>query len=160
MVHKDNIIFLSYDSKKFRIAQQFTDSNDTLLPGVFSGHGAALGRIFFGFWCPKSYKQWKVLRDCLKNLPTGGTSGNQSDYPWNLPRATFPDNPFVPFPVHTSVSLVLYGNLRGKPSREALDCTVRSWLHKVLMLFRTFSLQLEENDILKCSSDNDHISQN
>ena len=36
IAHKDNIIFLSYDTKKFWIAQKFPDSNVTLLPGVFS----------------------------------------------------------------------------------------------------------------------------
>ena len=34
--HKDNIIFLSYDTKNFWIAQKFPDSNATLLPGFFS----------------------------------------------------------------------------------------------------------------------------
>ena len=46
----------------------------------FSGqaHGATLGRILFGFWSQKSDNQWKVLRGCLTNLPTGGISGNQT----------------------------------------------------------------------------------
>ena len=39
-IHKDNIIFLSYDTKNFRIAQKFSDSNATLLPGFFSLCGA------------------------------------------------------------------------------------------------------------------------
>ena len=41
-------------------------------------HGATLGRIFFGFWSPKSDKQWKVLSDCLKKFSTGGPLGNQT----------------------------------------------------------------------------------
>ena len=36
IAHKDNIIFLLYDTKKFRIAQKFSDSNATLLSGFFS----------------------------------------------------------------------------------------------------------------------------
>ena len=36
IAHKDNNIFLSYDTKIFRIAQKFPDSNATLLPGFFS----------------------------------------------------------------------------------------------------------------------------
>ena len=36
IAHKDIIIFLSYDTKNFRIAQKFPDSNATLLPGFFS----------------------------------------------------------------------------------------------------------------------------
>ena len=35
IVHKDNI-FLLYDTKNFRIALKFPDSNATLLPGFFS----------------------------------------------------------------------------------------------------------------------------
>ena len=31
--------------------------------------------------------QWKSLRYCLENLPTGGPTGNQYDFPWDLPRA-------------------------------------------------------------------------
>ena len=41
-------------------------------------HGATLGRIFFCSGSPKSDKQWKVLRDCLENFPTGGPLGNQT----------------------------------------------------------------------------------
>ena len=33
--------------------------------------GASLGFIFFTVLIRKSKKQWKVLRDCLKNLPMG-----------------------------------------------------------------------------------------
>ena len=36
IVHKDIIIFPSYDAKNFRIAHKFPDSNSTLLPGFFS----------------------------------------------------------------------------------------------------------------------------
>ena len=36
IVHKDIIIFLSYNTKNFRIAHKFPDSNATLLPGFFS----------------------------------------------------------------------------------------------------------------------------
>ena len=35
IAHKDNIFFLSYDTKNFRIAQKILDSNATLLPGFF-----------------------------------------------------------------------------------------------------------------------------
>ena len=34
-----------------------------------------------------------------------------------------------------------------------LRCTLRSWVHPILRLFRTFSAQLENNDIFQCSSD-------
>ena len=44
-------------------------------------HGSTLVRTFFGFWSPKSDKQWKVLRDCLENSPTEGSLGNQT-FPW------------------------------------------------------------------------------
>ena len=30
-----------------------------------------LGLVFFTVLIQKSEKQWKVLRDCLENLPTG-----------------------------------------------------------------------------------------
>ena len=36
IVHKDNIIHLLYDLKKFRITQQFSDSNSYLASGVIS----------------------------------------------------------------------------------------------------------------------------
>ena len=60
-------------------------------------HGATLGLIFFGFWSPKSDKPWKVLRDCLTNFPTGGPSGKQTDYPWDLSRANFSRQPLLSF---------------------------------------------------------------
>ena len=68
-------------------------------------HGPTLGHIFFGFWSPKSNKEWKVLRDCQKKLLTGGPSGNQT-FPqscaprkslitlWTCLGQFFPDNRF------------------------------------------------------------------
>ena len=41
-------------------------------------------------------------------------------------------------------------------------CFLRSWVHKIVMLFRTFSPRLEDNEKLKLSSEifhNDQISQ-
>ena len=41
-------------------------------------------------------------------------------------------------------------------------CTLRSWVHPISMLFRTFSPRLEDIDTFQCSSDNfniDDISQ-
>ena len=37
-----------------------------------------LGRIIFTFLIGESEKEWKVPRDCLRNLPKGGPSGNQT----------------------------------------------------------------------------------
>ena len=48
--------------------------------------GASLGLIIFTVLIRKSEKQWKVLRDCLKNLPTGIPSG-KSDDSQEFPRA-------------------------------------------------------------------------
>ena len=36
---------------------------------------------------------------------------------------------------------------------DHLCCTLRSWVQQIVMQFRTFSPQLEDNDTLKCSSD-------
>ena len=33
-------------------------------------------------------------------------------------------------------------------------CTLRSWVHQIIILFRTFSPRLEDNDTLNCSFDN------
>ena len=75
-------------------------------------HEATLGCIFFIFLSPKSDKQWKVLRDCLKNWPTGGPSDNQTFPRGCNPQDSlitlgtslgqiFPDNPFGLFTVCT-----------------------------------------------------------
>ena len=67
--------------------------------------GASLGLIIFTVLIRKSEKQWKVLRDCLKNLPTGIPSGHQTFprgcAPWeslmtlgNSLGQIFPDNPY------------------------------------------------------------------
>ena len=45
----------------------------------------------------KSDKQWKVLRDFLENWPTGGPSGNHTDYPWDLPRTNISRQPLRTF---------------------------------------------------------------
>ena len=37
-----------------------------------------LGLVFFTVLIQKSEKQWKVLRDCLENLPTGIPSSHQT----------------------------------------------------------------------------------
>ena len=66
---------------------------------------ATLGHIFFTILIQKSEKQWKILRVCLENLPTGGPSGNQTIIWACTPqeslitlgtslRQIFPDNPF------------------------------------------------------------------
>ena len=69
--------------------------------------GASLGLIIFTVLIQKSEKQWKVLRDCLKNLPTGIPSGHQT-FPrgcapqeslmtlGNFQGQIFPDNPVRP----------------------------------------------------------------
>ena len=67
--------------------------------------GASLGLIIFTVLIRKSEKQWKVLRDCLKNLPTGIPSGHQTFPRGCAPRESlmtlgnslgqiFPDNPY------------------------------------------------------------------
>ena len=67
--------------------------------------GASLGLIIFTVLVRKSEKQWKVLRDCLKNLPTGVPSGHQTFPRECAPREglmtlanslgqIFPDNPY------------------------------------------------------------------
>ena len=67
--------------------------------------GASLGRIIFTVFIRKSEKLWKVLRDCLNNLPTGLPSGLQTFprgcTPWESPMTfgnslgqIFPDNPY------------------------------------------------------------------
>ena len=48
-----------------------------------------LYRIILTVLFQKSEKQWKVLGVCLENLPMGGPSGNQTDYPRDLPRPNF-----------------------------------------------------------------------
>ena len=64
-----------------------------------------LGLIIFTVLIKKSEKQWKVLRDCLKNLRTGVPLGYQT-LPWGCApreslmtlgkslRQIFPDNPY------------------------------------------------------------------
>ena len=37
-------------------------------------------------------------------------------------------------------------------SKESISCSLRSWVHQILMLFTTFSLRLDDNDKLKYSS--------
>ena len=81
----------------------------------FSGqaHGTTLGHIFFGFWSPKFDNQWKVLRECLKNLPMGGPLGNQVFPQGCAPQESlitlgtslgqiFKDNPFGLFTICTT----------------------------------------------------------
>ena len=66
---------------------------------------ATLGLIFFTVLIQKCEKQWKVLRDCLKNLPMGISSGHQTFLRGCAPREIlmtlgnslgqiFPDNPY------------------------------------------------------------------
>ena len=38
-------------------------------------------------------------------------------------------------------------------SWQCICCTLRSWVHPILMLFRTFSPRLEDIDTFQCSSD-------
>ena len=79
---------------------------------------ATLGYINFFILIQKSEKQWKVLRVCLENLPTGGPLGNQTLLQGCAPRKSlstlgtsqepiFPDNPLGLSTVCTTLSTVI-----------------------------------------------------
>ena len=61
IVHNDDIIFLLYDTKNFRMAQKFPDSNATLLPGIFSLCNSGTNQ----FWLRKGYSLSVSLSVCL-----------------------------------------------------------------------------------------------
>ena len=100
---------------------------------------ASLGLIIFTVLIQKSEKQWKVLRDCLKNLPTGVPLGHQTFPCGCAPREIlmtlgnslgliFPDNPYKLSTVCSTLTELQLCKCFLFRSQASLDIDGNLWL--------------------------------